>query len=232
MPRPNVVSPRAIAGPLARIRRKNDGSTASSSSTTTTTTTTTASNGGTQQEPERRGPGRPKGSTNNKPSDKGNEIGVCPLPGRKFETLPLSIAGKNRGEVPSKRAKLDTDSNGDLVKAPNPSPAAPAAAASSSAAAAPAKTPASTSSIPGVPDAANILKDNPLKWSVQRVCDFVKKQPGCAEYVPDFELQEIDGQALMLLKVDHLRAAMSMKLGPALKVCEAIESMREALNQH
>lgn len=121
---------------------------------------------------------------------------------------------------------MDTDSNGDLVKAPNQSPA-PA----SSSAATP-KTAAPASSIPGVPDAANILKDNPLKWSVQRVCDFVKKQPGCAEYVADFELQEIDGQALMLLKVDHLRAAMSMKLGPALKVCEAIESMREALNQH
>ena len=123
---------------------------------------------------------------------------------------------------------MDTDSNGDLVKAPNQSPAS----TSSSAATPTAKTATAASSIPGVPDAANILKDNPLKWSVQRVCDFVKKQPGCAEYVPDFELQEIDGQALMLLKVDHLRAAMSMKLGPALKVCEAIESMREALNQH
>ena len=77
MPRPKDVSPlRAVSGPLARIRRKNDGSAASSSSTTTTTTTTTASNGGTQQEPERRGPGRPKGSTNNKPSDKGKKIRV------------------------------------------------------------------------------------------------------------------------------------------------------------
>ena len=147
-----------------------------------------------------------------------------------MKLCPLSVAGKNRGEVPSKRAKLDTDSNGDLVKAPNQ---APAPASTSSGAAAPSsKTSTPASSIPGVPDAANILKDNPLKWSVQRVCDFVKKQPGCAEYVADFELQEIDGQALMLLKVDHLRAAMSMKLGPALKVCEAIESMREALNQH
>merc|ERR1719264_162990 len=190
-------------GPLARIRRKNDCS-ASSSSTTTTTTTTAASNG-TQQEPERRGPGRPKGSTNNKPSDK----------------------GKNRGgEVPSKRAKMDTDSNGDLVKPPTP------ASTSSSTATPTPKTATPVSSIPGVPDAANILKDNPLKWSVQRVCDFVKKQPGCAEYVGDFELQEIDGQALMLLKTDHLMSAMAMKLGPALKICEAIESMREALNQH
>lgn len=140
---------------------------------------------------------------------------------------PFSVAGKNRGgEVPSKRAKMDTDSNGDLVKPPTP------ASTSSSTATPTPKTATPVSSIPGVPDAANILKDNPLKWSVQRVCDFVKKQPGCAEYVGDFELQEIDGQALMLLKTDHLMSAMAMKLGPALKICEAIESMREALNQH
>uniref|UniRef100_A0A0P4WGF7 SAM domain-containing protein n=1 Tax=Scylla olivacea TaxID=85551 RepID=A0A0P4WGF7_SCYOL len=39
---------------------------------------------------------------------------------------------------------------------------------------------------------------------------------GCKEYAEDFALQEIDGQALMLLKADHLMSAMSMKLGPAL----------------
>ena len=149
--------------------------------------------------------------------------------------LFLPVAGKNRGgsEVPSKRAKTDTDPNGDLVKPPNPPPAS--TPSSSSATTTPTKgtaAPPPPPSIPGVPDAANILKDNPLKWSVQRVCDFVKKQPGCAEYVGDFELQEIDGQALMLLKTDHLMSAMAMKLGPALKICEAIESMREALSQH
>ncbi|CAF2743990.1 PHC1 [Lepeophtheirus salmonis] len=66
---------------------------------------------------------------------------------------------------------------------------------------------------------------NPLKWSVQQVCDFVKSLHGCAEYVEDFMLQEIDGQALMLLKTEHLMAAMSIKLGPALKICSAINEM-------
>lgn len=30
----------------------------------------------------------------------------------------------------------------------------------------------------------------------------------------------------MLLKADHLMSAMSMKLGPALKICAKIESMK------
>ena len=47
--------------------------------------------------------------------------------------------------------------------------------------------------------------------------------PGCKEYAEDFALQEIDGQALMLLKADHLMSAMSMKLGPALKICAKIQ---------
>ena len=49
---------------------------------------------------------------------------------------------------------------------------------------------------------------------------------GCADYAEDFAMQEIDGQALMLLKADHLMSAMSMKLGPALKICAKIDAMR------
>ena len=44
-------------------------------------------------------------------------------------------------------------------------------------------------------------------------------------------MQEIDGQALMLLKADHLMSAMAIKLGPALKICSAIDAMREELKQ-
>lgn len=61
---------------------------------------------------------------------------------------------------------------------------------------------------------------------VKDVVDFIQNLPGCKEYAEDFALQEIDGQALMLLKADHLMSAMSMKLGPALKICAKIESMR------
>ena len=78
----------------------------------------------------------------------------------------------------------------------------------------------------------DVLTNNPLKWNVTQVCDFVKNLPGCSDYVEDFQLQEIDGQALMLLKADHLMSAMSIKLGPALKICNAIEAMREELKQN
>ena len=61
---------------------------------------------------------------------------------------------------------------------------------------------------------------------VAEVVDFVKNLQGCSDYAEDFALQEIDGQALMLLKADHLMTAMSMKLGPALKICAKIDSMR------
>ncbi|PNF27582.1 hypothetical protein B7P43_G02268 [Cryptotermes secundus] len=67
---------------------------------------------------------------------------------------------------------------------------------------------------------------NPLKWTVSDVCEFIRTLPGCSDYVEDFAIQEIDGQALMLLKEDHLMTAMSMKLGPALKICAKIDTMR------
>ena len=78
----------------------------------------------------------------------------------------------------------------------------------------------------------DVVTNNPMKWNVNQVCDFVKKLPGCSDYVEDFQLQEIDGQALMLLKADHLMSAMAIKLGPALKICNAIEAMREELKQN
>jgi hypothetical protein len=62
------------------------------------------------------------------------------------------------------------------------------------------------------------------------VCEFVRLLPGCTEYAEDFAIQEIDGQALMLLKAEHLMAAMSMKLGPALKICAKIDQLRNVGN--
>ncbi|ODN04866.1 Polyhomeotic-like protein 2 [Orchesella cincta] len=73
-------------------------------------------------------------------------------------------------------------------------------------------------------------KVNPVKWNVSEVVDFVRSLPGCAEYADDFALQEIDGQALMLLKEDHLMSAMGMKLGPALKLCAKIELIKAGMS--
>ncbi len=62
---------------------------------------------------------------------------------------------------------------------------------------------------------------------VQDVYEFVRNLQGCTEYADEFRSQEIDGQALMLLKEDHLMSAMNMKLGPALKICNKINALRE-----
>lgn len=65
-----------------------------------------------------------------------------------------------------------------------------------------------------------------VKWTVTEVCDFIRNLPGCTDYVEDFETQEIDGQALLLLKENHLVNAMGMKLGPALKIVARVEALR------
>ena len=57
--------------------------------------------------------------------------------------------------------------------------------------------------------------------------DFILHLPGCTEHAREFLAQEIDGQALMLLKEDHLMQTMNMKLGPALKVSSQINALKE-----
>ena len=49
---------------------------------------------------------------------------------------------------------------------------------------------------------------------------------GCEEYADAFVTEEIDGQALMLLKEEHMVVALKMKLGPALKVVAKVNAMK------
>lgn len=51
---------------------------------------------------------------------------------------------------------------------------------------------------------------------------------GCVEIAEEFRSQEIDGQALLLLKEDHLMATMNIKLGPALKIFAQINSLKDS----
>ncbi|XP_022341239.2 uncharacterized protein LOC111135445 isoform X1 [Crassostrea virginica] len=71
---------------------------------------------------------------------------------------------------------------------------------------------------------------HPGKWTVTEVYEFIKGMPGCSPYADEFKSQEIDGQALMLLKEDHLMTTMNMKLGPALKICAKINAFRGDLS--
>ena len=57
--------------------------------------------------------------------------------------------------------------------------------------------------------------------------DFVRHLEGCEDHAEEFKSQEIDGQALMLLRESHLMTAMKMRLGPALKICSKINALKE-----
>ncbi|XP_040104783.1 polyhomeotic-like protein 3 isoform X4 [Oryx dammah] len=68
----------------------------------------------------------------------------------------------------------------------------------------------------------------PSIWTVDDVWAFIHSLPGCQDIADEFRAQEIDGQALLLLKEDHLMSAMNIKLGPALKICARINSLKES----
>ena len=181
---------------------------------------------------KKRGPGRPPGSTrqNIEQQRLANAIAAEAARGQAKHPLAPSLQPGNGGSDIVKVSKdggpLHKKAKTDFEKGPSSS--------SLNTVAAPPSQPTAPAQPSEVKAKYNIdvLTNNPLKWNVTQVCDFVKNLPGCSDYVEDFQLQEIDGQALMLLKADHLMSAMSIKLGPALKICNAIEAMREELKQN
>ncbi|KAM7180795.1 polyhomeotic-like protein 1 isoform 2-T3 [Macrochelys suwanniensis] len=88
-----------------------------------------------------------------------------------------------------------------------------------------------SSMAPPTPDLHGInpdfLSSNPSRWSVEEVYEFIASLQGCQEIAEEFRSQEIDGQALLLLKEEHLMSAMNIKLGPALKICAKINILKE-----
>lgn len=63
-------------------------------------------------------------------------------------------------------------------------------------------------------------------WSVDQVCNYIRKHSGYGDYAEEFSIHEIDGQALLLLNENHLVQTMNIKLGPALKIMSKIESIK------
>ncbi|XP_061100069.1 polyhomeotic-like protein 3 isoform X2 [Conger conger] len=80
----------------------------------------------------------------------------------------------------------------------------------------------------GVPSSPSSAPPNPTLWTVQEVWSFIYSLPGCQDIAEEFRSQEIDGQALLLLTEEHLMNAMNMRLGPALKICARINSLKDA----
>ncbi|XP_040027554.2 polyhomeotic-like protein 3 isoform X1 [Gasterosteus aculeatus] len=68
----------------------------------------------------------------------------------------------------------------------------------------------------------------PSQWNVEQVFSFINSLPGGEDVAEAFRSQEIDGQALLLLTEDHLVSTMNLRLGPALKLCAHINSLKDA----
>uniref|UniRef100_UPI0037E89FBF polyhomeotic-like protein 2 n=1 Tax=Semicossyphus pulcher TaxID=241346 RepID=UPI0037E89FBF len=74
----------------------------------------------------------------------------------------------------------------------------------------------------------SFLPSDPGQWNIEDVYEFISALPGCLEIAEEFRSQEIDGQALLLLKEDHLMGTMNIKLGPALKIFAQISMLRDS----
>ncbi|CAK6957662.1 polyhomeotic-like protein 3 [Scomber scombrus] len=68
----------------------------------------------------------------------------------------------------------------------------------------------------------------PSLWNVEQVFSYINSLPDGQDVAEEFRSQEIDGQALLLLTEDHLVSTMNLKLGPALKICAHINSLKDA----
>lgn len=66
------------------------------------------------------------------------------------------------------------------------------------------------------------------KWTVSEVCEFIRSLHRTNDYADDFENQEIDGQALLLLTANNLVNVMGIKLGPALKIIDSVNKLKPA----
>ncbi|VVC86215.1 unnamed protein product [Leptidea sinapis] len=71
-----------------------------------------------------------------------------------------------------------------------------------------------------------VIQEAAEPFAVRDVFEFIRKIPGCACYADEFLMQEVDGEALLLIKPEHLVMALCMKLGPALKIVSCIDALR------
>ncbi|KAH9510355.1 hypothetical protein Btru_042876 [Bulinus truncatus] len=129
--------------------------------------------------------------------------------------LPFSLGSNNNKNDPANNEDSNTAPVGDEMSSSN------SAQETSSSAASPSRSQDFEMDME-----ANIPRSDPGKWTVTEVYEFIQSMPGCREYAEEFRSQEIDGQALLLLKEDHLMTAMNIKLGPALKICSKINSLK------
>ena len=68
-------------------------------------------------------------------------------------------------------------------------------------------------------------------WTIKQVSLFVKKLTGSTDCEEAFSTQEIDGKAFLMLTQQDITSVMKLKLGPSLKIFNAIVSIRNTCSK-
>ncbi|KAJ6663789.1 hypothetical protein lerEdw1_009868 [Lerista edwardsae] len=79
-----------------------------------------------------------------------------------------------------------------------------------------------------LPEVSGLTARNVAKWSVEEVAGFVQRLPGCKDQAALFRQEQIDGEAFLLLNQSDIVKILSIKLGPALKIYNAILMFKTA----
>jgi lethal(3)malignant brain tumor-like protein len=73
------------------------------------------------------------------------------------------------------------------------------------------------------------ITENPSKWSIENVHDFVTSITDDPVIAEKFQEQEIDGSGFVCLCQDDLVRLMGIKMGPAIKIYNRIMHLREQI---
>ncbi|XP_061216617.1 lethal(3)malignant brain tumor-like protein 3 isoform X3 [Neopsephotus bourkii] len=79
-----------------------------------------------------------------------------------------------------------------------------------------------------LPEVSGLTAKHVAKWTVEEVVSFIQRLPGCKEQASVFREEQIDGEAFLLLNQSDIVKILSIKLGPALKIYNAILMFKSA----
>ncbi|NXX50511.1 LMBL1 protein, partial [Tricholaema leucomelas] len=79
-----------------------------------------------------------------------------------------------------------------------------------------------------LPEVSGLTTKHVAKWTVEEVVSFIQRLPGCKEHASVFREEQIDGIAFLLLNQNDLVKILGIKLGPALKIYNAILMFKTA----
>ncbi|KAL0985413.1 hypothetical protein UPYG_G00156560 [Umbra pygmaea] len=79
-----------------------------------------------------------------------------------------------------------------------------------------------------LPEVLGLTAKRVATWTADEVASFVRGLQGCKEHAATFRTEQIDGEAFLLLTQSDIVKILSIKLGPALKIYNAILMLKNA----